>query len=647
MARRRTKRTSPGRRFTPASEQRVHLPRRRLWRPAVLVGLALVLAAGGALGVLRIFRAPGSVAGTRDGALRGTGAAAGFNLLFVTLDTVRADHLGCYGYAAARTPNLDALAGAGLRFGQAIAPAPLTMPSHATMMTGLEPPTHGVRDNGFRLAEDQTTLAEILTAQGYATAAFIGSFILDKRFGLAQGFETYDEVSTPRDGANGPARNADANCRPAVAVTNPALRWLNSLSRSGRPFFAWIHYFDAHFPYTPPREFAQQFPDQPYDGEIAYVDAQVGRVLELLQRNGAYQRTLIVIVGDHGEGLNEHGEPTHAYLIYDSTMRVPLILHNPALFGAPQVIEDRVVSLADILPTVLDLLGIPAPGPLDGRHLLASPLDPDRAIYIETMASRLNNGWSSLHGLRRLHDKYIQAPRPEYFDLRTDPGELNNLAAAAPAEIAELDARLAAVMARATPLEQVIEQATARAPEDLQRLAALGYASAPSSAPQIGVLDPKDMLPLWQRVMDAEIKSLDGQHEEAVAEIESVLQEDPTDGHAWYYAASIYGRCERLASSEAALRRALALSPTAAGYASLAQLLLMRGVLGDEFERTLEKARRLDPYDGRIYIARGDWYIVQGRFREALAAFKEAQRLDPVNSGRAAREKIEWVQERL
>ncbi len=646
MARRRTKRTSPGRPFAPAAKE-IHLPRHLRWRPIILTGLALVLAAGGALSVLRLFSARGSSAGARNGAIPPTGAAAGFNLLFVTLDTVRADHLGCYGYAAARTPNLDALAGAGLRFGQAIAPAPLTMPSHATMMTGLEPPTHGVRDNGFRLAEDQTTLAEILTAQGYATAAFIGSFILDKRFGLAQGFETYDEVSTPRDGANGPARNADANCRPAVAVTNSALRWLNSPSHGGKPFFAWIHYFDAHFPYTPPREFAQQFPDQPYDGEIAYVDAQVGRVLELLQRNGVYQRTLIVIAGDHGEGLNEHGEPTHAYLIYDSTMRVPLILHNPALFGVPQVIEDRVVSLADILPTVLDLLGIPAPGPLDGRHLLASPLDPDRAIYIETMASRLNNGWASLHGLRRLHDKYIQAPRPEYFDLRADPGELNNLAAAAPAEMAELEVRLAARMAHAPPFEQVAAQANALVPEDIQRLATLGYVRAPGAGTPTGVLDPKDMLPLWKRVMDAEIKSLDGQHEEAVAEIESALREDSTNGHAWYYAASIYGRCERLASSEAALRRALALSPTAAGYASLAQLLLMRGVLGDEFERTLAEAKRLDPYDGRIYIARADWYVAQGRFQEALVAFEEARRVDPVNCDRAAREKIERVQRHM
>jgi len=646
-ATRRAKRTAPDQPFAPAAARRRHLPRRLLRRPIILTGLAFVLAAGGALGILRSFSAPGASAGARNCAIASTAAATGFNLLLVTLDTVRADHLGCYGYAAARTPNLDALAGAGLRFGQAIAPAPLTMPSHATMMTGLDPPAHGVRDNGFRLAENYTTLAEMLANRGYSTAAFIGAFVLDKRFGLAQGFATYDCIWTPREVASESFGNADTDRRPAVDVTNSALGWLSGASRSGKPFFAWIHYFDAHFPYAPPPEYAQQFPNQPYDGAIAYVDAQMGRVLDLLRQNGACQRTLLVVAGDHGEGLEEHGEPTHAYLIYDSTMRVPLILHNPALFGVPQVIEDRVVSLADILPTLLDLLGIPAPGPLDGRPLLASPPDPDRAIYIETLATRLNNGWASLHGLRRLHDKYILAPRPEYFDLRTDPAELKNLAAAAPAEMAELDSRLAAVMARSTPVEQVVEHAAARAPEDIQRLAALGYVSAPDAGKQTGVLDPKDMLPLLKRVIAAEVKSMQGRHAEAVAEIESVLRDDPTNAHAWYYAASIYRRCARLDSAELAVRRALALSPKAAGYVTLAQLLLLTGRLGEEFERTLEKAQRLDPYNGGIYIARGDWHVLQGRLQEALAAFEEAQRVDPVNSGRTARDRIEWVRRNM
>jgi arylsulfatase A-like enzyme len=608
-----------------------------------LIGLALLLAAGGALGVLRVFHAPASSPDIHHDAA--SDAAAGFNVLLVTLDTTRADHLGCYGYAA-HTPNLDALAGAGLRFGQAIAPAPLTVPSHATMLTGLDPPAHGARDNGFRLADQRITLAEILTAHGYATAAFISSFVLDERFGLAQGFATYDDNCAPR---GGPADSSGAivDRRPAAAVTDSALTWLNAASHGEKPFFAWIHYYDAHAPCLPPREYAQQFPNQPYDGALAYVDAQLGRVLDLLRKNGTYPRTLIVAAGDHGEGLEEHGEPTHAYLIYDSTMRVPLILHNPALLGAPRVIEDRVVSLADILPTVLDLLKIPAPGPLDGRDLLTSPLDVDRAIYMETLATRLNNGWAALCGLRRLHDKYILAPRREYFDLRTDPGELNNLAAAAPPAMADLDARLAAVLAHAPSFEQVTQQANAVAPESLRRLATLGYVRASGGGPQTGMRDPKDMLPLWKRVMTAETKSLQGRHADAVAEIETALREDPTDGHAWYYAASIYARAEQLGSSEAAVRQALALSPSARGYASLAQLLVMRGVVGDEFEQALEAAKQLDPDHGGTYIARGDWYVSRGQLLEALSAYEKARQVDPANSGPTARQKIEWVRRRL
>jgi cytochrome c-type biogenesis protein CcmH/NrfG len=515
------------------------------------------------------------------------------------------------------------------------------------MLTGLEPPTHGARNNGFHLADDRTTLAETLASHGYATAAFVSAFILDRRFGLAQGFETYDEVSTAREGATGFVDAADANCRPAAAVTDAALDWLRGATHAGKPFFAWIHYFDAHFPYTPPPEYARQFRDQPYDGEIAYIDAQFGRVLDLLRREGADRHTLVVVAADHGEGLGEHGEPTHAYLIYDSTLHVPLILHGPAALGAPRVIDDWVVSLADIMPTVLDLLGLPAPGPMDGRDLLSAPAEPDRAIYVETLASRLDNGWAALYGLRRLHDKYILAPRREYFDLRSDPGEQRNLASNAPREMAELDARLAQRMAGMKPFEHVAQEAYALPAEDRQRLASLGYVQAPDASAASGLRDPKDMLPLWKRVMAAELASQNGRSADAIAEIESVLRDDPTDGHAWYYAASIYGRCQHFAKSEAAIRHALALSPSAAGYATLAQLLLMRGVIGNEFEEAIANAKRLDPSDGRIYIARGDWHASQGRLPEALAAYEKASRLDPVNAGRVANEKIEGLRRHL
>ena len=611
--------------------------RGRTWRSIGLI-CAVLLAIGGTA-VAYYVRTTGGAEGLRPG------AAAGFNLLLVTLDTVRADHLGCYGYAAARTPNLDALAASGLRFAQAIAPAPLTTPSHATMMTGLVPPSHGVRDNGCRLADEQTTLAEILSARGYATAAFISSFTLESRYGLAQGFATYDDACAPPDRVVGHFGDTMANERSATAVTDAVLNWLNDGSRKN-PFFAWIHYYDPHFPYAPPPAFAGDG-QSPYDGEIAYVDSQLGRVLELLRQKKLQRRTLVVVAADHGEGLEEHGEPTHAYLIYDSTLHVPLILNSPALFGAPRVIDDRVVSLADIMPTVLDLLGVAVPAGLDGQHLLASKPDEDRALYIETMASRLNNGWASLHGLRRLHDKYILAPRPEYFDLKADPHELRNLVADAPDEVGELEARLAETMSRWESPEQVAAQTQGLSPEEVQRLASLGYVGSPGEGVRVGVCDPKDMLPLWKRVMGAEIKSLQGRHAEAIAEIELVVQQDPTDGHAWYYASYIYKRCGRMAEAEQALRQALTYSPNAAGYISLAQLLLLRRSLGPEFERALNRARQLEPENGGIDIARGDWHVLQGRRDEALAAFERALRVDPIYSGKSAREKMEWVRKNL
>jgi choline-sulfatase len=612
---------------------------RHRWRIVVIGVSLLVLVIGGAFAAFHLL-------GPVPQPTVASGAAAGFNVLLITLDTVRADHLGCYGCADARTPSLDDLARHGLLCEQAIAPAPLTLPSHATMLTGLDAPSHGVRDNGaFHLAETHTSLAEVLAAHGYSTAAFIAAFTLDKRYGLAQGFELYDDDCTPRR-ADRIVTDATVNERSAADVTDSALKWLQTAGGGAKPFFAWVHYFDAHFPYTPPRQYAELFPQRPYDGEIAYVDAQIERIVESLRASKQLQRTLIVVAADHGESLNEHNEATHGQLIYDSTMRVPLLLSNPALFRQPRVIGDQVVSLADIMPTVLDLLGLPAPRATDGRTLLA-PADPDRAIYVETMATRLKNGWASLHGLRRLHDKYILAPRPEYYDLRKDPHELHDLAAAAPRDMSALESRLAQLMAPMALPDQVAAQASALSAEELQRLASLGYIDAPGAGTRPGVLDPKDMLPLWNRVMQASIKSQQGRHDQAIAEIESVLQQDPTNAQAWYYAATIYRRCDRIAPAEKALRRGLALCPTAAAYVSLAELLLARGVRKSEFESTLAKAQQLDPAYGGTYMTRGEWFVAQGRAAEAVAAFEQALQLDPVNFSRRARERINWVRHNL
>ncbi|MGH9464339.1 MAG: sulfatase, partial [Thermoanaerobaculia bacterium] len=320
------------------------------------------------------------------------------NLLLVTLDTVRADRLGAYGYAPATTPNLDRLAAEGVRFAQAQAAAPLTLPSHATILTGQLPPGHGLRQNGAPVAgPGLATLAGHLAAAGYRTGAFVGSFVLDHRFGLSQGFDVYDD-EVERDVSMTAGLEAE---RPGGEVVDRALAWL--AEDDGRPFFAWVHLYDAHAPYAPPEPFAAAHPGRPYDGEIAAVDAEVGRLLEQLQTQRLTEQTVFAVASDHGEALGEHGEPTHGVLLYEGSLRVPLILSASGILPAGWVVEEP-VGLVDLAPTLATLVGHPWSAGGDGRDLstaLRARNEPPRAdLYAETEYPTLF-GWSGLAALRR------------------------------------------------------------------------------------------------------------------------------------------------------------------------------------------------------------------------------------------------------
>src|SRR5262249_20884537 len=321
----------------------------------------------------------------------------------MTLDTVRADRLGAYGYPGAEPPALDRLAREGLRFDQAVSAAPLTLPSHATLFSGLTPPHHGLRNNGAgRFPDDRATLATLLSARGYATGAFVGSFVLDHRFGLARGFDVYDD-EIDRD-PNAPG-SWEAE-RSGSQVADRALAWLEKAAGTdGRPFFAWVHFYDAHAPYAPPEPYAGRHRDALYDGEVAFVDAQVARLLEYLDRRGLAGSTVVVAAADHGEALGEHGELTHGLLLYEPTLRVPLLVRAPGL-PAGRAIRPP-VGLADVAPTLAGLLGAslssapagkPAPA-LDGRDLsaaLAAGTEPPEGdLYAETEYPR-TFGWSGL-----------------------------------------------------------------------------------------------------------------------------------------------------------------------------------------------------------------------------------------------------------
>lgn len=369
-------------------------------------------------------------------------------ILLITLDTTRADHLSCYArltpssrFKGARTPNLDALSARGTLFTNATVQAPLTLPSHASLMTGDYPTLHGMRGmEGFSLDKSHATLASIAQSNGFATAAFVGSRVLARNFGLANGFSTYDdEMGNPAEDNNSTGVFAE---RRAEAVTDRAIGWLKENGQ--KSFFLWAHYFDPHAPYDPPEPFRQSYAEDSYSGEIAYMDQQVGRLLDTLTQMGLQSRTLVAVIGDHGESLGEHGEMTHGVFLYDSTLRVPFLLAGP---GVPRgkVIQTQVRSI-DVMPTILAFLHLHATREVQGVSLWPAIQQPSafraQDSYAETLYPRIYMGWSELRAIRTERWKLIVAPRPELYDVERDPGENNNLFSIHSADAGRLQKKL-------------------------------------------------------------------------------------------------------------------------------------------------------------------------------------------------------------
>lgn len=584
------------------------------------------------------------------------GSARGFNVMLITLDTTRADRLGCYGCDAVSTPVLDGLAVGGVRFAHATASTPMTLPSHASIHTGLYPPRHGVRDNGlFRLTERHRTLAERLKASGCATAAFVGSFVLDRRYGLSQGFDVYDDALQDSRRVSG-VRYGEPQ-RPGNLVVDAALKWLDDHHERGgdRPFFAWVHLFDAHTPYLPPEPYATRYREQPYLGEIAFADEQVGRLVAWLRANALLESTLLVVVGDHGESLGEHFEETHSLLLYEATMAVPMIWYAPGVIAEPAVVSDRVVGTVDVTPTILDFLGIDDDGdgaggasepgaqatPVatgggvepDGVSLLRGHVPAHRAVYIETLMPKLRHGWSALFGLRRVGDKYIEAPAPEYYDLVQDSSELHNAYATSAAAEA-LRQELAERMAAFEPVDKTGDATVTPDAEALEKLAALGYvadAESPGGAPR----DPKVMIRLYQKYQRAVDLIAVGGFEEAITLLQEVVAGSPEDGAAWVSLGLALARAGRVDESLPAVTRAVELQPRERHWVYLARLQLLRG---DDagFEESLKRLEALDPNDGEIAILRGEREMRRKRYAAAAALFKEARRRDPSRQSAAA-----------
>jgi arylsulfatase A-like enzyme len=560
-------------------------------------------------------------------------ALSGHDVILITLDTVRADRLGCYGYDGAATPVLDGLAARGVRFTDAVTPVPITLPAHASILTGLLPPAHAVRLNGaHRLGPDATTLAELLRDAGYATGAVIAASVLEGSRGLDQGFDHYDD-----DIAG--ARSAE---RPAGEVTDRALTWLGGRA-TDRPVFLWVHYFDAHDPYQPPPPYAERFAGSPYDGEIAHVDAEIGRLLDGLAALGRPTTPLIVVTADHGEGLGEHGERTHAHLVYESTVHVPFIVVPGDRVTSPRVVDDRVVSLVDVAPTILTLLGRPVPEGLDGRSLVDdrphSPPTEDRQVYVETLWPHLMHGWAPIRALRRHGDKYTDAPFPEYYDLSRDPDETTNLiAGAAPPSISELPEAAAGLRVDLDAL--VASHAAPHAPEamdeeTIERLQSLGYVMGEGSAPSPPqVVEPvplSTMIETWQKRHDEVLASADLQRTNMIESQLRTLALTPHDPYAHHALGVAYMMGQRWPDATSSFERAVALDSTYVD--AWLRLAECRGASNDwdGYRDAWATARSLAPDEYRLFVLEGRRLLAMGDRASAVDAFERAMELVPAD----------------
>ena len=534
-------------------------------------------------------------------------------VVLITVDTLRADHLSPYG-ARIETPAAARLAADGVLFEQAVAPCPLTLPSHVTLLTGMEPYAHGVRDNaGFRLDPSIATLAEVLAGRGYATAAFVSSFVLARRSGTDRGFAVYDaDFSSELGGTPEPLER-----RAGIAVS-AALDWLEGVTG---PFLLWLHLFDPHDDYRPPEPYAGRHPDSPYAGEVAYADDQLARLLGALEDRGLYERSLIVYTSDHGEGLGEHGEQTHGYFVYQPMVRVPLLLKRPRETEGGRRVAGP-VGLADVAPTILSTLGIAGLRDAQGADLFADA--GPREVYSESYYAFLNFGWSALASLRRGDLKYIHARRPELYDLAADAGETTNLAESRPEQARALAGRLRRIVDD-NPWR--LEEAVPVADGEEEKLRALGYLAgggAGRSADPFAGRDPKDGLEIFKAINARDV-SLGREPAAAVAEIEALLEQEPGSARLW----TLLGRNQillgRFDAARAALERAAELNPLAADPPLFLAMCMTELGRPGEAERVLRAlvARQPQSYRARLTLAtvlasRGDRAAAAEQFRRAL-----------------------------
>ncbi len=556
------------------------------------------------------------------------------NILIISLDTVRADHLSCYGYKEDTSPNIDNLAEGGTLFNDCRANVPLTLPSHTNLLSGLYPFKNDVRVNSqFVPTDDYPLLAEILKNHGYATAAFVGAFILDSRFGLERGFDLYDDDMS--QGIYGPLQKPVE--RRAEVVNASFIKWLEGNPKE--PFFAFVHFFDPHIPYIPPENFKKEF-SHPYDGEIAYTDSIVGKLLNKMEEMGLMENTLIILLGDHGEGLEEHGELDHGPFIYDQTLQVPLIFHCPGLIPEGRQIEEP-VSLSDIVPTILDILGIATLDECDGHSLLNALIYkkklPQRPIYCESLDVNHLYGWSPLYGITYQGWKYIHAPFPELYNLKEDPGELENLYHVNREKVHELTEMLISINEEVSNLGQQLLTPPLD-PETMQNLQSLGYISSGGISPGTGdeLIDPKERVEVLKLLCIQNDAMQSNDIDTAQECLLQIIELDPNIAAVYSTLTTINLQQGKLNKAEEFALKALELNPNrhsnhtnlAITYIAMKEYQKAEGILKNLLNEDLLPSDRAKVYMYLAMIARD----AHNDLKEETSLLKSAHQVDPENA---------------
>jgi len=544
----------------------------------------------------------------------------------ITIDTVRADHIGAYGYQKAATPAIDRLAREGVRFTDATTQAPLTGPAHAAILTGQYPARFGVRDNASAsIPAAIVTLAESFKARGYRTGGFIGAFILGPEYGFARGFDTFDasfaqfntsmKLQAQRDGGE---------------VTDRTLKWLSVENVENAPFFAWVHLYDAHAPYEPPPPFQARFRVTPYDGEIAYVDSCIARLVAALEQSGRLERTVISVIADHGEGLGEHGEAEHGLFLYESVLHVPWIMRLPNHASAGAVVAPQVRTI-DVAPTLAALAVVPM-GKVDGESVVplirgGAPKEVPPS-YAETFYPRWHFGWSELKSVRVGDFKYVDAPKPELYDMRNDRSEARNLVDSRGPLANGLSSEIAKLQAAFGPAASA--EAPQPDPETLARLRSLGYVGIAAPAGSGRGADPKDMvtkLEAFRSGISSAIEALSrGQADRAISELKKLVAINERSYELHLFLGDAYAAKGQHETALGEYDAAALLNPhSTAPIVSQARVYLSQGDLARALGK-IEQASRLEPGSGEVALVRGSIYEKQGHAARALTEYGAAVR---------------------